>query len=246
MMPLSRYALIALSLLTACEKPAVTIRATVPRLDGTEAPVPDLQLVALPYDRDSVLQALESKGTPRPHTGELDSLFAAWRTPFLRFAEASYRSQTLRDSLARLRQRLDSMPRQAPEYPALYSRFGALTDSLTTAADSAEQARLKLDRLRKSVQPAIDSLRRLVSAWENSTFRDYDSIVERLAGSREPVAATTGPDGRATLTLEQGRWWIYAWAWDEGDPYSRWYWNVPVNGDSVILDARTGRKRPQY
>lgn len=208
--------------------------------------MPDLELVALPYDRDSVLQSLEAKATPRPHTRELDSLFAEWRTPFVRFARASYRSQQLGDSLALLRRRLDSLPRNAPEYQALYSRFGALTDSLSVATDSTEPARLELDRKRKTLLPRIDSLRRLVSAWENSTFQRYDSIVRALAGSREPVAARTGPDGRATLSLTKGRWWIYAWAWDEGDPYSRWYWNVPVEGDSVVLDARTGRRRPQY
>ena len=243
---MNRYVLISLFLLAACEKPSVAIRATVPRLDGTEAPIPDLELVALPYDRDSVLASLESHATPRPHTRELDSLFAQWRGPFLRFAQASFRSQQLRDSLARLRVQLDSLPRNAPEYQSLYSHFGALTDSLTVATDSAEPARLELDRRRKTLLPRIDSLRRLVTAWENSTFQRYDSIVKQLAGQREPVSATTGPDGRATIQLDKGSWWIYAWAWDESDPYSRWYWNVPVKGDSVVLDSRSGRKRPQY
>jgi hypothetical protein len=243
---MNRNVLIFLCLLTACEKPSVAVRATIPRLDGTEAPVPNLELVALPYDRDSVLAALETGAAPRPHTGELDSLFAQWRVPFLRFARASYRSQQLRDSLALLKRRLDSLPRNAPEYQSLYSRFGALTDSLAAASDSAEPARIELDRHRKTLVPRIDSLRRLVTTWENSTFRNYDSIVSRLAGDRKPIAATTGPDGRARLELGKGRWWIYAWAWDEGDPYSRWYWNVPVEGDSVVLDARSGRKRPQY
>jgi hypothetical protein len=245
-MPLSRYLVIALFLLAACEKPTVNVRVVVPRLDGSEAPIPDLELVALPYDRDSVLAALEAKGSPRPHTRELDSLFALWRTPFLRFARATFRSQQFRDSLALLRRNLDSLPRNDPAYPALYARFGALTDSLTAATDSTEPARAELDRRRKMLQPRIDSLRRLVTAWENSTFQNYDSIVTRLAGNREPVAATTGPDGKATLTLDGDRWWIYGWAWDEGDPYSRWYWNVPVEGDSVVLNGKTGRKRPQY
>jgi hypothetical protein len=243
---MNRYVLISLFLVAACEKPSVSVRATIPRLDGTEAPVPDLELVALPYDRDSVLASLEARATPRPHTKELDSLFSQWRGPFLRFARATYRAQQLRDSLTRLRHQLDSLPRNAPDYQALYSRFGAFTDSLAVATDSAEPARVELDRRRKTLMPRIDSLRRLVTAWENSTFQRYDSIVTQLAGTREPVAATTGPDGRASLSLASGRWWIYAWAWDEGDPYSRWYWNVPVQGDSVVLDARTGRQRPQY
>ena len=71
-------------------------------------------------------------------------------------------------------------------------------------------------------------------------------MLKQMAGSREPVGGTNGPDGRGLLTLGDGRWWIYAWAWDEGDPYSRWYWNVPLEGNTVVLDGSTGRKRPQY
>jgi hypothetical protein len=208
--------------------------------------VPNLEIVALPYDRDSVLAALEATSTPRPHTRTLDSLFALWREPFSRFARATYRAQTLRDSQSVLRQQLDTMPRNAPEYQALYRRFGALTESLKIEQDSSAPARTELDKLRGTLLPRIDSLRRLVTAWENSTFRDYENIVEELAGQRQPVSGTTGADGQATLTLDKGRWWIYAWAWDETDPYSRWYWNVPVTGETVILDQRTGRRRPNY
>jgi hypothetical protein len=243
---MTKYLFIALCLLAACDKPSVSIRAQVPRLDGSEAPVPNLELVALPYDRDSVLAALEAKASPRPHTRELDSLFALWRAPLVRFAGATYRSQRFRDSLAGVRRQLDSLTRNAPEYQALYARFAVLNDSLSAATAAAEPARIELDRKRATLLPRIDSLRRLVTVWENSTFRGYDSIVKRLAGSREPIGGVTGADGRASLTLGPGRWWIYAWAWDEGDPYSRWYWNVPVQGDTVVLDARSGRKRPQY
>ncbi len=224
----------------------MTVRASVPRLDGGTAPLPDLELIALPYDRDSVLATLEAKASPRPHTRELDSLFALWRDPFVRFAAATGRSHQLRDSLASLKQQLDSLPRNSADYTARYQSFGRLTDTLAAVTDSGEKARLQLDRLRKTVLPAIDSLRRIVTEWENSTFREYEDIVRRLGERRAPIAARTGPAGQATITLGPGDWWIYAWAWDEGDPYSRWYWNVPVRGDDVVLDGTTGRKRPQY
>lgn len=225
----------------------VHVRASVPDLDGGESPVRDLALVALPYDRDSVLTALEAAAaTPRPHTRALDSLFRIWREPFARYARASHRVARFRDSLAGLTRRLDSLPRNAPAYQTLYHQFAELTDSLAAARRRGEPARQELDRLRGKVLPRIDSLRRDVTAWENSTFRDYESSVKTLAGTRELWADTTGADGRVSLRLPAGRWWIYAWAWDEGDPYSQWYWNVPVAGDSVVLDARTGKRRPRY
>ncbi len=207
----------------------------------------NLPLVALPYDRDSVLTALEKAAPPRPNTRALDSLFALWRGPFSQYARATFRENQFRDSLSRIHQRLDSLPRNSADYKTLYLHFAELTDSMSAAKAGGEPARRELDRMRETVLPRIDSLRRGVRAWENSTFRDYESTVRELGKSREPVADTTDPEGRAQVKVPaSGRWWIYAWAWDEGDPYSQWYWNVPVTGDSAVLDATTGKKRPRY
>lgn len=206
-----------------------------------------LAFVVLPYDRDSILGLLEKAApSPRPHTRQLDSLFALWREPFARYARASYRARELGESLAVLRARLDSLPRNAPTYAALYGTFGALTDSLTAAHLRGEPARQELERLRRRVIPAVDSLRRDVTAWENSTFQGYESMVGELTTTRDAIADTTGADGRASLRLKDGAWWVYAWSWDPGDPYRQWYWNVPVRGGTVALDARSGRQRPSY
>ena len=203
----------------------------------------------LPYDRDSILRALEARATtPRPHTRELDSLFQAFRAPFLAFASASYRERKLRDSLTNLKLRLDSLPRGAADYRDLYLRFSRQADSLAAATAARTRAQIPLDRARRTLVPRIDSLRNLVARWEDSTFREYDSATERLSTARlrDPTADSTGPDGRAKLRLGPGRWWVYAHSWDATDPYASWYWNVPVEGDSVVLDSRTGRRRPKY
>ena len=57
---------------------------------------------------------------------------------------------------------------------------------------------------------------------------------------------TTGGDGWAHLTLAPGRWWIYARSWDATDPNAEWYWNVPVNADTLLLSSRTARRQPRY
>ena len=84
--------------------------------------------------------------------------------------------------------------------------------------------------------------------WEDSTYQGYDSIVQGLArrAAREPVTDTTGAEGWATLTLAPGRWWIYARSWDATDPNAEWYWNVPVDGDTLLLSSRTARRQPRY
>ncbi|HEV8122708.1 MAG TPA: hypothetical protein VGP80_00555 [Gemmatimonadales bacterium] len=242
-----RKLIVLIVILAACEQRKVEVRASLPGLDGVEAPVAHLAFVVLPYDRDSILALLEKAApTPRPHTRQLDSLFALWRGPFTRYASASYRAQVFSESLAVLRSRLDSLPRNAPNYAALYGTFGALTDSLAAARLQGDAPRQDLERLRRRVIPVVDSLRRDVTAWENSTFRSYESMVGELTTTRDALADTTGADGRASLHLKDGPWWVYAWTWDAGDPYRQWYWNVPVRGKTVELDARSGRRRPSY
>lgn len=242
-----RKLIVLIVILAACEQRKVEVRASLPGLDGVEAPVAHLAFVVLPYDRDSILDLLEKAApTPRPHTRQLDSLFALWREPFARYAGASYRAQEISESLAVLRKLLDSLPRNAPNYAVLYGTFGALTDSLAAARLRGAPPRLELEKLRRRVIPLVDSLRRDVTAWENSTFRNYESLVGELTTTRDAIADTTGPEGRASLRLKDGAWWVYAWTWDAGDPYRQWYWNVPVRGNQVMLDARSGRRRPSY
>lgn len=236
--------------LTACEKPsAVAVRVSIPAADTTETPAAGVGVVALPYDRDSVLGALAARAqAPRPGTVVLDSLFARFRGPFTAYTTLSYAATKLRDSLGLLRSRLDSLPRNAPEYRALYARFGGVSDSLTNVESGVERARATLDRARAEFVSRSESLRTAVRHWEDSTYRGYDSIVENLAKTRgrAPVTDTTDATGWAHFTLQPGRWWLYARAWDTSDPNAEWYWNAPADGDTVLLSSRTGRRQPRY
>jgi hypothetical protein len=256
--PLSLLALVA-SLaagagFVACDRPrTVAVRVLVPGTDSTPTaptPVSSVGLVALPYDRDSVLKALEQRArTPRPSTARLDTLFAQFRGPFTAYAGASFAAGKLRDSLAILKRRLDSLPRNSAEYRGLYSRFGDQQRALAAVERRRDSAQVALDRARKTFAERGDSLRRQVRQWENSTYEGYDGIVEGLARARgrEPVTDTTNTDGWAHLTLAgKGPWWIYARSWDASDPNAEWYWNVPVSGDSVRLDPSNGTRRPKY
>jgi hypothetical protein len=112
----------------------------------------------------------------------------------------------------------------------------------------AERARRALDQARAEFVSRSETLRAAVRNWQDSTYRGWDSIVERLSSARGREASTDTTDnaGWAHLRLRPGRWWIYAQAWDTSDPNSEWYWNVPVDGDTVLLSSRTGRRRPRY
>jgi hypothetical protein len=236
--------------LLACEKPReVAVRVSIPGPDTVETPVTGVGVVALPYDRDSVLRQLEARArTPRPPTAPLESLYAEFRGPFAAYSAATFRLAKLHDSLAATKGQLDSLSRDAPAYGQSYAVFGRLTDSLRAAQARVERARVELDRARRDFVGRGDSLRLRMRQWEDSTYEGYDSIVQGLArrSRRQPVTDTTGADGWAKLTLAPGRWWLYARSWDATDPNSEWYWNVPVDGDTLLLSSRTARRQARY
>lgn len=225
------------------------MRVSIPDPASTETPAAGVGVVALPYDRDSVLKSLEARArSPRPDTAALDSLFARFRGPFTTYTAISYAEGALRDSLRLLRSRLDSLPRGAPEYAALSASHARMSDSLVQVQNRARRARAALDRARVDFVSRSESLRTAVRHWEDSTYRGYDSIVERLARARrrEPVTDTTDATGWAHFTLAPGNWWIHARAWDTSDPNSQWYWNIPARADTLLLSSQTGRRRPRY
>jgi hypothetical protein len=214
----------------ACSGPRdVTVRVMVPDLDGSESPASGVPVVAVPYDRDSVIAALEgARSTPRPHMAALDSLFAQFRGPFLDHFRASQALDAVRDSVAR----------------------GLADDArLRAATRRVEATRVALDSARE-VLASGDSLRADVRSWENSTYQSFDSVTKALADQarRKPVVDTTDATGYAELRIPASRndWWVVARSWDVTDPNMSWTWSVPVQGDTVFLDAASGRRRPRY
>jgi hypothetical protein len=236
--------------LVACEKERdISVRVSIPGPDSLETPAAGVGIIALPYDRDSVLASLEARArTPRPSTAALESLFAKFRGPFTSYTSATYAVDKLRDSLNLVRRQLDTLSRQAPQYRLLHHRLLLLSDSVTAAKARAEHDRVVLDRARSEFVSRSESLRARLRHWEDSTYGGYDSIVENLTKQRHQDAATdtTGATGWAHFSLGPGRWWLYARAWDTSDPNAEWYWNVPVDDDTLLLSSRTGRRRPRY
>ena len=225
------------------------MRVSIPDPASTETPAAGVGVVALPYDRDSVLASLEARArSPRPDTAALDTLFARFRGPFTAYTAVSYAEGALRDSLRLLRERLDSFPRQAPQHRTVLADYSRMAESLRQIEERARRARVALDRARLDFVSRSEGPRNAIRQWEDSTYRGYDSIVEQLARSRrrQPITDTTDATGWAHFTLAPGTWWIHARAWDTSDPNSQWYWNISAAGDTILLSSRTGRQRPRY
>ena len=226
------------------------IRASLPGINGVSAPAPGVPVVALPYDRDSVLAALESRApSPRPSTTLLDSLFARFRAPFAAYAEISDTVRALQDSLTALRVQVDSLDRASPDYRRRYGSFLELASRRASAEKRQVEAQKALAQARSTFGPRADSVRAALKAWEDTTYSGYEQITAELTRKAVTpgVTDTTREGGSVTLTLPKGKkWWIYARSWDAADPNSEWYWNVPVAGATVELTPENGKRRPKY
>lgn len=247
---MSRWLIVVALTLAACTRGReVQVEVAIPGPDSVDAPVAHIQLIALPYDRDSILKALQGdRLRPEPLTTTLDSLYTRFRKPFGVYALRAYQVQTLSRNQAYLRQQLDSLTRNAPGYDSLYRAFTRYVDTILTVRKLRDVAQDELAIARIDLGPTIDSLRKIMIRWEDSTYHGYDSVTKALGGGigREPFADSTGANGKVTLKLPIGNWWIYARSWDAWDPHSEWYWNVPVTSERVVLDRTTGHRRPRY
>lgn len=223
--------------LMACRPRTATVRVTIPDFDGKETAVPQLMVTFLPYDRDSIVAALEAAAPPRPHVAALDSLFAVFRPRYQAAAVAGARVE------AAVLARAELVRGQAPA-----GDLAAADAALAALRAEQRLARQGLDSVRSALGPTIDRLRREVAQWEDSALGSYRSIVRSL-GDRvfaNPVADTTSSDGWASAELTDGSWWVTALTIDPTDPNREWYWNLKLDRDTVYLSPRTGRNRPRY
>lgn len=241
---------LAILILAGCGGPRrVTVRVLVPDLQGVETPLPGVVVAALPYDRDSLLAALEHRApSGRPNTRALDSLFQRFRGPFLRFARAAWQVEQVSRERDTIAARRAAAAADTPAARELDTRLHALDDSLRVLTAALDRARAVLAAARDTLWPRIERLRLDVRRWELSTYAGYDTIGRRLALGRlrSPVADTTGADGWARIELPSGPWWIYARSPDPTDPNAEWYWNLPVTGDTIRLAPATGRHLSRY
>jgi hypothetical protein len=229
-----------LILLGGCRQRQVAIEVYLPDATGQVGPARGVVVMALPYDRDSILTSLENEApTPRPPTAELDSLFQLYRGPFEESTRLAARAGRLRDSL-RL---LEADPAQAPT-------AAALRDSLAVVEAAATASAARLTALRADVTSRIDSLRLDMRRWEEEAFRNYAEITRSLTSNRLAlgIADTTSFEGTAGLWLPPGSraWWIHARSFNSGDPNTEWYWNLPMDREVIVLDTTNAQLRRRY
>jgi hypothetical protein len=195
-------------------------------------PLEGLEVVALPYDPERLLDSLAALApTPRPDFSALEAELLAFKRPEYREDDAAVQAwAAVRDSVRRLSDSLGGVDRRSPGYAAAYDRFRRLYERFLqkTAARDVGVRELTADvrDLAVRVGRAADSVR----AWEQAAYALADSaaILAQAATGRAARWAALDSTGRARLTLPGGPWWLGANLRHPDNPFLEYRWLVPL------------------
>ena len=240
---------ILLPTLPACGGSELTV--IVQAEEGEEAaPVADLPVELLPFNRDSVFEALAARAEePEPQIpadlqAQFDSVAAlqeSWRAVETEWGEA-------REALQNLSDRLQRLDRRSREYQQLYRQFDGLESTERRLNNARQQAFSAFDEMQRQTLGRSDSVRAVIEAWEDIAFIDYMDIETEILESlgREIVYDTTDASGAATQSLPSGRWFVHTRL---SLPFSELYWNVlvdPAETDTLRLTRENAEERIKF
>lgn len=247
-MPKPRLAILLLSLapmLAACGS-ELTVQVLT-ELGEETPPVEDLEVQFLPFDRDSLFEALAQRAPePEPQVpAELQAQFDSVQALQETWREAETRWNEVRDSLRQLSGRLEGLDRRSREYRELFDAFGPMEQRERSLNRQRQQSFETFTELQQATQTRLDSVRAVIQSWEDVAFADFgdirDSLVE--ATGRETVVDTTNAEGTITRKLPGGTWWVHTRV---AVPSGELYWNVPTDPsatDTLRLTPENAERR---
>lgn len=242
----------AAALLSACGGGEVTVRV----MSGPEGqelqPVQDAEVTLLPYDRDSIFQAMAQRADesepeiPQDLRDQFDEVIEAqqaWRDAEARWSDA-------RDRLQQIRSRMDGLDERSREYLQLFEQFEQTEQRVTSLDAQRQRLFQRFDSLQKATVTRADSVRAVIATWEEEAFRGYTELTDSILlakGIEEVPVDTTGAEGYVTVTVPAGGdWWVYAR--HNPGPFEELYWNVPIapsQTDTLVLDRENAESRPR-
>lgn len=243
------------ALLAACGGGEVVVQAAIrPEADETAeaAPLPNMEIRALPYDRDAIFDSLRAAyGEPEP---EIPDSLAQLQTAIaeaqeqLSAAEAQWNSA--RDSLKQLSDRMASMSRGDPQYVVAYRDFNAQEAIERRERQRMEEANQRFTQMLSAFNEQSEQVRARRQAWGDEAFASINEVIEARLEESGLVEHWDTTDANGVVRfrgLKKGDWWVHA-RYDL--PYTELYWNVPVQvegGDpiTVVLNRENAQVRPK-
>jgi hypothetical protein len=227
--------LFAAPFLAACPGNEVTVQVlTEAGEEGNLRPVANHVIQFLPYDRDSVFEALAERAeTPEPPIPEdLQVAFDSVANLQERWRQLEDQWSETREELRGISNRLQGVDPRAREYRQLFERFNQLEARERQLNRQRTQAFERFDELQRQTLERADSVRAVREAWEDVAFRDYNSVVDSIMDARgmEVRHDTTNADGFKTVRLRGSPWWVHSRI---SVPFGELYWNVPIDPAEV-------------
>ena len=248
-------AIVATSLLAACSGTEVVVQAAL-EPEGEQAaeasPLPNLEVRALPYDRDAIFDSLRAAfDTPEPEIP--DSLMQLQTTiteaqEQLSNAEAQWNAA--RDSLKTLSDQMEGMSRADPRYVIAFRDFNAQERIERQQQQRMEQANQRFTSVLQAFNAQSQEIRAQRLAWGDEAFASINDVFEARLEELgiEEHWDTTNANGVVTFEgLEPGQWWIHA---RYELPYTELYWNEPIEvtrGEPIMvtLNRAAAQVRPK-
>ncbi|MEE8491438.1 MAG: hypothetical protein V3S60_07330 [Acidimicrobiia bacterium] len=205
----------------------VVLTATLDNL-----PLVGLEIVALPYDAQSILDSLgRAAPTPPPDYTALEMELRNYqRKDSDSIGNLNTEWAEARRPIADLADTVKEMERGSAEHASAYARFRAAYHALSREEVMLERRmrrELGSDRdLAVRAGAAADSLRR----WEEAAYQTFLDVV----AGRDGITGSTDSLGQARLELEAGRWWLVARRPDPKNPFMEFAWNVPLVVSSIV------------
>jgi hypothetical protein len=245
-------ALCGATVLVGCGGADIVVQAATEAEDGTPNPLTGLEVLALPYDRDSIFQELAALyGEPEPQIPDsllqLQQQIAEANTSW---QEATGRWNTMRDSLKNLSDRLTGMSRASPQYTVLFREYPGVEQAVAQSERQMNQEFSRLESLQNRFTSQAEEVEARRNAWADQAYAKVDSVIDARLDEigMEEAVDTTDANGIATFQLGAGQWWIHA-RYDL--PYEELYWNEPIEAArgepiQVILNKASASSRPKF
>lgn len=222
---------------------------------GEATPLADLEIRALPYDRDVVFDSLkaaaEAAGNPEPAIPDsIQQMQVEIAAANEEYTTADAQWNTARDSLRAIKDRLDQLNRTSGEYRLLFNDFGDQEARANSAERRANSAFTRFSDLQKRFATLSEELKIVRGDWADRAYAPIDSLlaVKVEVAGRDPVVDTTDANGGVAIALPAGSWWITS---RYELPFEELYWNVQVDvakGEmkELVLNRDNAQRRPLF
>lgn len=238
--------------LAACGSAELVVQAQADGEGGEPTPLAQLEVRALPYDRDAIFDSLRTAhADPEPEIPDsLTDLQSRIAQAQQDWREAETRWNTARDSLRSLLEIMEGMARNSPRYRVAFLDYGDQEAREQSAGRQSQEAFEVFESLQQSYNTQVEQLTARRQQWADLAYVDVsDVIAARLEQlGLEEVTDTADAEGVVRFSLKPGQWWVHA-RYDL--MFDELYWNVPVDAQrgepiSVTLDRSTAQIRPQF